>query len=108
MSFAMYLQQCCINLDPMPLVNIFKLKACRGDKHDEPVTPMDVVDSFNNVEVDAGVLYTLPAGADFLMCYSVAEGQCENFCFVLPRFATFVLLCTCVDAIYIDFTVMSL
>ncbi|XP_077068915.1 caspase-6-like [Siphateles boraxobius] len=55
---------------------IFILQACRGDKHDDPVTPMDVVDSqaVNNVVVDAGVLYTLPAGADFLMCYSVAEG----------------------------------
>ncbi|CAM4366083.1 unnamed protein product [Leuciscus chuanchicus] len=55
---------------------IFILQACRGDKHDDPVTPMDVVDSqaVNEVVVDAGVLYTLPAGADFLMCYSVAEG----------------------------------
>ncbi|XP_051561229.1 caspase-6-like isoform X1 [Myxocyprinus asiaticus] len=55
---------------------IFILQACRGDKHDEPVAPMDVVDShmINDVVVDAGVLYTLPAGADFLMCYSVAEG----------------------------------
>ncbi|KAM3864809.1 LOW QUALITY PROTEIN: caspase-6-like [Diretmus argenteus] len=56
---------------------IFILQACRGDKHDEPVTPMDVVDSeakTNEVVVDAGVVYTLPAGADFIMCYSVAEG----------------------------------
>ncbi|KAM4604024.1 caspase-6-like [Polymixia lowei] len=56
---------------------IFILQACRGDKHDEPVTPMDVVDSevkTNQVVVDAGVVYTLPAGADFIMCYSVAEG----------------------------------
>ncbi|XP_016404883.1 caspase-6-like [Sinocyclocheilus rhinocerous] len=55
---------------------IFILQACRGDKHDEAVTPMDVVDSqtANDVVVDAGVLCTLPAGADFLMCYSVAEG----------------------------------
>ncbi|XP_012687138.2 caspase-6 [Clupea harengus] len=56
---------------------IFILQACRGDKHDEPVTPMDVVDhdtKTNEVEVDAGVVYTLPSGADFLMCYSVAEG----------------------------------
>uniref|UniRef100_A0A8C1B6M4 Caspase-6 n=1 Tax=Cyprinus carpio carpio TaxID=630221 RepID=A0A8C1B6M4_CYPCA len=55
---------------------IFILQACRGEKHDEPVTPMDVVDSqtVNEVVVDAGVLCTLPAGADFLMCYSVAEG----------------------------------
>ncbi|XP_067238189.1 caspase-6-like [Chanodichthys erythropterus] len=55
---------------------VFILQACRGDKHDDPVIPMDVVDSqaVNEVVVDAGVLYTLPAGADFLMCYSVAEG----------------------------------
>ncbi|XP_051742209.1 caspase-6 [Ctenopharyngodon idella] len=55
---------------------IFILQACRGDKHDDPVIPIDVVDSqaVNDMVVDAGVLYTLPAGADFLMCYSVAEG----------------------------------
>ncbi|KAI7792198.1 caspase-6-like [Triplophysa rosa] len=55
---------------------IFILQACRGDRHDDPATPMDVVDSqmANEVVVDAGVLYTLPAGADFIMCYSVAEG----------------------------------
>ncbi|CAL8272752.1 caspase-6 [Gadus morhua] len=56
---------------------IFILQACRGDQHDLAVTPMDVVDSeakVNEVVVDAGVLHTLPAGADFLMCYSVAEG----------------------------------
>lgn len=42
------------------------------------MTPLDVVDSemANDVVVDAGVLCTLPAGADFIMCYSVAEGQC--------------------------------
>lgn len=94
MSFAMYLQKCSINLDLMPLVNVFERKACRGDKHDDPVIPIDVVDSqaVNDMVVDAGVLYTLPAGADFLMCYSVAEGQCKYFCFVLPRFANFVFL----------------
>uniref|UniRef100_W5UG67 Caspase-6 n=1 Tax=Ictalurus punctatus TaxID=7998 RepID=W5UG67_ICTPU len=55
---------------------IFILQACRGDKHDDPVTPMDMVDSepVNEVVVDAGVVQTLPAGADFIMCYSVAEG----------------------------------
>ncbi|XP_028832766.1 caspase-6-like [Denticeps clupeoides] len=54
---------------------IFILQACRGEKHDDPVTPMDVVDTkTNEVEVDAGVVYTLPSGADFIMCYSVAEG----------------------------------
>lgn len=56
----------------------FEHKACRGDKHDDPVTPMDAVDSEmdNEVVVDVGSLCTLPAGADFIMCYSVAEGQC--------------------------------
>ncbi|XP_027012805.1 caspase-6-like isoform X2 [Tachysurus fulvidraco] len=54
---------------------IFLLQACRGDKHDDPVTPMDAVDSqVNEVMVDACGIQTLPAGADFLMCYSVAEG----------------------------------
>lgn len=55
-------------------------QACRGDKHDEPVTPAasDDVDSElkkNEVEVDASAVHTLPAGADFIMCYSVAEGE---------------------------------
>ncbi|XP_073321769.1 caspase-6-like [Pagrus major] len=56
---------------------IFILQACRGDKHDVPVTPFDAVDSelkTNEVVVDACAVQTLPAGADFLMCYSVAEG----------------------------------
>jgi caspase 6 len=45
---------------------------------------LDVVDHKtdkldNNVtEVDAASVYTLPAGADFLMCYSVAEGEGER------------------------------
>lgn len=45
-----------------------------------PVLPLDVVDhrtdklEDNVTEVDAASVYTLPAGADFLMCYSVAEG----------------------------------
>lgn len=58
-------------------------QACRGDKHDEPATAaaFDDVDSElkkNEVEVDASAVHTLPAGADFIMCYSVAEG--ENAC----------------------------
>ncbi|XP_067896573.1 caspase-6-like isoform X2 [Heterodontus francisci] len=57
---------------------IFVIQACRGDKHDEPVMPKDEVDArqpaVNEVVVDAGTMSTLPAGADFLMCYSVAEG----------------------------------
>ncbi|XP_020664502.2 caspase-6 [Pogona vitticeps] len=58
---------------------IFIIQACRGDKHDDPVLARDTVDSreessINETTVDAAAVYTLPAGADFLMCYSVAEG----------------------------------
>ncbi|KAM6441367.1 caspase-6 isoform 1-T1 [Liasis olivaceus] len=59
---------------------IFIIQACRGDKHDDPVNAYDTVDStaegplINETKVDAAAVYTLPAGADFLMCYSVAEG----------------------------------
>lgn len=59
---------------------IFIIQACRGQQHDPPVVPLDVVDhhspatSENVTEVDAATVHTLPAGADFLMCYSVAEG----------------------------------
>ncbi|KAM5336890.1 caspase-6 isoform 2-T2 [Glossophaga mutica] len=59
---------------------IFIIQACRGSQHDVPVIPLDVVDHCTNkpeanvTEVDAASVYTLPAGADFLMCYSVAEG----------------------------------
>ncbi|KAB1282477.1 Caspase-6 [Camelus dromedarius] len=55
-------------------------QACRGNQHDVPVIPLDVVDHQTDVpdanvtQVDAASVYTLPAGADFLMCYSVAEG----------------------------------
>ncbi|XP_053559526.1 LOW QUALITY PROTEIN: caspase-6 [Bombina bombina] len=58
---------------------IFIIQACRGDKHDDPVET-DATDGstpapdVNQVEVDAASVYTLPAGADFLMCYSVAQG----------------------------------
>ncbi|NXE54474.1 CASP6 protein, partial [Casuarius casuarius] len=59
---------------------IFIIQACRGDKHDDPVVVRDLVDSaedeslVSETEVDAASVYTLPAGADFLMCYSVAQG----------------------------------
>ncbi|XP_005406246.1 PREDICTED: caspase-6 [Chinchilla lanigera] len=59
---------------------IFIIQACRGQQHDVPVLPLDVVDHRppdtpeNITEVDAATVHTLPAGADFLMCYSVAEG----------------------------------
>ncbi|NXR41790.1 CASP6 protein, partial [Zosterops hypoxanthus] len=58
---------------------IFIIQACRGDKHDDPVIAHDSTDSSsespgNKTEVDAAGIYTLPAGADFIMCYSVAQG----------------------------------
>uniref|UniRef100_A0A8D0L6X5 Caspase-6 n=1 Tax=Sphenodon punctatus TaxID=8508 RepID=A0A8D0L6X5_SPHPU len=59
---------------------IFIIQACRGNQHDDPVIAQDLVDSIpdksdvNETEVDAAAVYTLPAGADFLMCYSVAQG----------------------------------
>ncbi|NXA70334.1 CASP6 protein, partial [Mohoua ochrocephala] len=58
---------------------IFIIQACRGDKHDNPVIAYDGTDSssespVNETEVDAAGICTLPAGADFIMCYSVAQG----------------------------------
>ncbi|NXM69550.1 CASP6 protein, partial [Serilophus lunatus] len=57
---------------------IFIIQACRGDKHDDPVIAHDSTDSssesVSETEVDAAGVYTLPAGADFIMCYSVAQG----------------------------------
>ena len=57
---------------------------------------MDVVDSeakVNQVVVDAGVVHTLPAGADFLMCYSVAEGETAGpSAFLFQRLLWFLLL----------------
>ncbi|CAB1460051.1 unnamed protein product [Pleuronectes platessa] len=72
---AMFKGDKCKSLVGKP--KIFILQACRGDKHDDPVMAFDAVDSeikTNEVVVDASAVYTLPAGADFLMCYSVAEG----------------------------------
>ncbi|XP_054634724.1 caspase-6-like isoform X2 [Dunckerocampus dactyliophorus] len=53
---------------------IFVLQACRGDKHDDPCDAVDSEIKTNEVMVDASAVHTLPAGADFIMCYSVAEG----------------------------------
>ncbi|XP_005044996.1 PREDICTED: caspase-6 isoform X2 [Ficedula albicollis] len=58
---------------------IFIIQACRGDRHDDAVIAHDATDSssespVSKTEVDAAGVYTLPAGADFIMCYSVAQG----------------------------------
>ncbi|XP_047433899.1 caspase-6-like [Mugil cephalus] len=70
---AMFKGDKCSSLAGKP--KIFVLQACRGDRHDDPVTVCDAVDNgINETVVDASAVYTLPAGADFVMCYSVAEG----------------------------------
>ncbi|XP_062851378.1 caspase-6-like isoform X2 [Trichomycterus rosablanca] len=51
---------------------IFIIQACAGSKKDDPVTPM--VGGAIHTGIKDPVLYTLPTGADFLMCYSVTEG----------------------------------
>ncbi|XP_073334420.1 caspase-6-like [Pagrus major] len=55
---------------------IFILQACRGNKYDDPVTACAVRDSESDTDdvEDACAIQTLPAGADFIMCYSTAEG----------------------------------
>ncbi|NXE34778.1 CASP6 protein, partial [Ptilorrhoa leucosticta] len=72
---------------------IFIIQACRGDKHDDPVIAHDSTDSsseslVNETEVDAAGVYTLPAGADFIMCYSVAQGKYHHL-------HLDVILCSC-------------
>ena len=55
------------------------------------MTACDAVDSelkTNEVVVDASAVHTLPAGADFIMCYSVAEGE---GCFLK------LLICSCLN-----------
>ncbi|XP_034542958.1 caspase-6-like [Notolabrus celidotus] len=55
---------------------IFILQACRGKEFDNPVTVCggESEPKEDELMVDAGAIHTLPAGADFIMCYSVAEG----------------------------------
>ncbi|KAM9363001.1 uncharacterized protein ABDE67_012131 isoform 2-T2 [Symphorus nematophorus] len=54
---------------------IFILQACRGNKFDDPVSACSADDSeMDEVVEDTCAIETLPAGADFIMCYSTAEG----------------------------------
>ncbi|KAL6487818.1 hypothetical protein MHYP_G00044440 [Metynnis hypsauchen] len=58
---------------------IFIFQACRGDITDNAVTGMALDEMSSEVEEDAASIYTLPAGADFLMCYCVTEGLLANY-----------------------------
>ncbi|XP_036429401.1 caspase-6-like isoform X2 [Colossoma macropomum] len=54
---------------------IFIFQACRGTVHENAVTPMGGDSEMSSEVVEkAAILCTLPAGADFLMCYCVSEG----------------------------------
>ncbi|KAG7333773.1 hypothetical protein KOW79_002180 [Hemibagrus wyckioides] len=54
---------------------IFIFQACAGKKYEDPVTGMVGGDNDDKDEVEeAANIYTIPAGADFLMCYSSAVG----------------------------------
>ncbi|XP_053477939.1 caspase-6-like [Ictalurus furcatus] len=54
---------------------IFIFQACAGEKHEDAVTSMMTKGSDDE---EADQIYTIPEGADFLMCYSVAEGRYEK------------------------------
>ncbi|XP_041641850.1 caspase-6-like [Cheilinus undulatus] len=53
---------------------IFILQACRGEIADDPVVTPCGGESEPELVAEESAIYTLPAGADFIMCYSVAEG----------------------------------
>ncbi|KAK3573243.1 hypothetical protein QTP86_015780 [Hemibagrus guttatus] len=54
---------------------IFIFQACAGSRYEDPVTGM-IAGYFDDKDVveEAANIYTIPAGADFLMCYSSAAG----------------------------------
>ncbi|XP_026215334.1 caspase-6-like [Anabas testudineus] len=55
---------------------IFIWETCRADQPDDPVTACA---AGNSEEKNKTVVHTLPAGADFIMCYSAAEGYYSHW-----------------------------
>ncbi|TSK22518.1 Caspase-6 [Bagarius yarrelli] len=54
---------------------IFIFQACAGKNYECGVTSMNAGDSEDEEELEeADHMYTIPAGADFIVCYSSAEG----------------------------------
>lgn len=53
------------------------MQACAGEKREDAVTGMMAGGSADvEEEVEEGAnIYTIPAGADVLLCYSVAQGK---------------------------------
>ncbi|XP_046724648.1 caspase-6-like isoform X2 [Silurus meridionalis] len=72
---------------------IFIFQACAGEKHENAVTGMMAGDSDDDEMVEeAANIYTIPAGSDFIMCYSVAPGF---FSYRDPNSGTFYIQDLC-------------
>uniref|UniRef100_A0A3Q3MHJ2 Caspase-6 n=1 Tax=Labrus bergylta TaxID=56723 RepID=A0A3Q3MHJ2_9LABR len=56
------------------ITSLFKGDRCRSLVGKPKIFILQVQLKTNEVVVDASAVHTLPAGADFIMCYSVAEG----------------------------------
>ncbi|KAF7710144.1 hypothetical protein HF521_009016 [Silurus meridionalis] len=70
-----------------------KGKACAGEKHENAVTGMMAVDGDDDEVVEeAANICTIPAGSDFIMCYSVAPGF---FSYRDPNSGTFYIQDLC-------------
>ncbi|XP_046724719.1 caspase-6-like [Silurus meridionalis] len=69
------------------------LQACAGEKHENAVTGMMAVDGDDDEVVEeAANICTIPAGSDFIMCYSVAPGF---FSYRDPNSGTFYIQDLC-------------
>ncbi|KAI5616881.1 caspase 6, apoptosis-related cysteine peptidase, like 1 isoform X1 [Silurus asotus] len=71
---------------------IFIFQACAGEKHENAVTGMAGDSDDDEVVEEAANIYTIPAGSDFIMCYSVAPGF---FSYRDPNSGTFYIQDLC-------------